>query len=67
MDIFFLLDQDGAVIQTSPSLDSLLGFDPGELNGKDLSAFVSWPLDDGNQVRQEILKQLQAEGPGAEL
>ena len=39
-----------------------MGFDPGELNGKDVSAFVSSSLDDGRQVRQEILKQLQAEG-----
>ncbi len=62
MESFFLLDQDGAVIQTSPSLDALLGFEPGALNGKDISAFVSWPLDDGKQVREEILKRLRMEG-----
>ncbi|MBP1717023.1 MAG: hypothetical protein H6Q43_461, partial [Deltaproteobacteria bacterium] len=62
MEIFFLLDPDGAIIQTSPSLDTLFGFEPGELHGKDISAFISSPLDDGKQVRQEILKQLQVEG-----
>lgn len=39
-----------------------MGFDSGELNGKDVSAFVSSSLEDGKQFRQEILKQLQAEG-----
>jgi diguanylate cyclase (GGDEF)-like protein/PAS domain S-box-containing protein len=61
MENFFVLDPDGAIIQTSPSLEILLGFEPGELRGKDISAFISWPLDDGKPLRQEILKQLQAQ------
>ena len=62
MEAFFLFEPDGAVILTSPSLDARLGFKPGELNGKDVSAFISWPLNDWERIREEIVQRLPVQG-----
>ena len=65
MEKFFLLDPDGAVILTSPSFDSLLGFEAGELKGKDASAFLYRSPEERKRIREEILLRLQTQGSWA--
>ena len=65
METYLLLDQDGGVIFTSPSLNSLLGFEPGELCGKDVSAFISWSPEERKRIREEIRLRLHGEGSWA--
>jgi PAS domain S-box-containing protein len=62
METFFLVDPDGAILLTSPSLDTQLGFEQGELDGKDVSTFFSWSFQDWEEAREEIARGLRAQG-----
>jgi diguanylate cyclase (GGDEF)-like protein/PAS domain S-box-containing protein len=50
-EIVMVVDPDGTLTYASPAIERILGYDPGEASGKNLSGFVH--PDDLSGVRQE--------------
>ena len=58
-------DTEGLIISTNPAVDSMFGYQPGELTGQSVLVLNGYPPEESYRINQEVFDQLNATGAWA--
>lgn len=55
-------DENGIIVYTNPTLDTMFGYKKGELIGKHVSIQNSYPAEENRRIVNNVIKQLKTKG-----
>jgi PAS domain S-box-containing protein len=55
-----LVDENGLICLTNPTLDAMFGYNRGELAGKHATILNNYPLEENARITAEIINQIEA-------